>query len=264
MSRVAELTAQEKVESIAAFEALGVCTQLAEAAAGLGWKKPSSIQEQAIPHLLQGVCMCVNPPIQRGQSSHGGCLQYLVMAVSACGFLLMPGCLCVTGKDVIGLAQTGSGKTGAFALPILQELMEKPQPHFALILSPTRELAIQVRGTLSTTVPPASHHPTDSVLNCWPSTCVAPPGLPPAPLRLRALLAIQSPGGACTGSKCLPYYASPLPLDSVPPAPLHEEDPNADRTAPYLPLCTASPAILPSATLPRSQSRWRRSVQASA
>ena len=31
-----------------------------------------------------------------------------------------------------------------FSLPILQELLEKPQPHFALILSPTRELAIQI------------------------------------------------------------------------------------------------------------------------
>lgn len=48
------------------------------------------------------------------------------------------------GKDVIGLAQTGSGKTGAFSLPILQALMEKPQELFALVLSPTRELAIQI------------------------------------------------------------------------------------------------------------------------
>jgi ATP-dependent RNA helicase DDX47/RRP3 len=48
------------------------------------------------------------------------------------------------GKDVIGLAQTGSGKTGAFSLPILQGLMDKPQELFALILSPTRELAIQI------------------------------------------------------------------------------------------------------------------------
>ena len=50
----------------------------------------------------------------------------------------------IKGKDVIGLAQTGSGKTGAFALPIRQELLEKPQPYFALVLSPTRELAIQI------------------------------------------------------------------------------------------------------------------------
>ena len=47
-------------------------------------------------------------------------------------------------KDVIGLAQTGSGKTGAFSLPILQSLLQKPQELYALILSPTRELAIQI------------------------------------------------------------------------------------------------------------------------
>jgi len=52
---ITELTDKEKVDSIAAFSALGVCTQLAEAAAGLGWKTPSSIQEQAIPHLLAGI-----------------------------------------------------------------------------------------------------------------------------------------------------------------------------------------------------------------
>uniref|UniRef100_A0AC34QUR2 RNA helicase n=1 Tax=Panagrolaimus sp. JU765 TaxID=591449 RepID=A0AC34QUR2_9BILA len=48
------------------------------------------------------------------------------------------------GKDVIGLAETGSGKTAAFAIPILQELMEQPQKLFALVLTPTRELAFQI------------------------------------------------------------------------------------------------------------------------
>lgn len=48
------------------------------------------------------------------------------------------------GKDVIGLAETGSGKTGAFAIPILQALLRKPQRLFALVLVPTRELAIQI------------------------------------------------------------------------------------------------------------------------
>lgn len=48
------------------------------------------------------------------------------------------------GKDIIGLAQTGSGKTGAFAIPILQTLLENPQAFFACVLSPTRELAIQI------------------------------------------------------------------------------------------------------------------------
>jgi hypothetical protein len=46
--------------------------------------------------------------------------------------------LCFPGKDVIGLAQTGSGKTAAFALPILHALLEDPNPFFACVLSPTR------------------------------------------------------------------------------------------------------------------------------
>ncbi|KAF6028723.1 DDX47 [Bugula neritina] len=50
----------------------------------------------------------------------------------------------LAGNDIIGLAETGSGKTGAFALPILQALLETPQKLFALILTPTRELAYQI------------------------------------------------------------------------------------------------------------------------
>ncbi|KWU43139.1 DEAD-domain-containing protein, partial [Rhodotorula sp. JG-1b] len=48
------------------------------------------------------------------------------------------------GKDIIGLAQTGSGKTAAFALPILHHLWQDPQGLFAVVLAPTRELAYQI------------------------------------------------------------------------------------------------------------------------
>lgn len=51
------------------------------------------------------------------------------------------------GKDIIGLAQTGSGKTAAFAIPILQALWEAQQPYFGLVLAPTRELAYQIKET---------------------------------------------------------------------------------------------------------------------
>lgn len=59
--------------------------------------------------------------------------------------------MCV-GKDLIGLAQTGSGKTGAFALPILHALLDchskqgfKSAPaFFALVLSPTRSDRLKV------------------------------------------------------------------------------------------------------------------------
>lgn len=49
-------------------------------------------------------------------------------------------------KDVMGLAQTGTGKTAAFALPILQRLMNGPRRKLrALVVAPTRELAEQIR-----------------------------------------------------------------------------------------------------------------------
>jgi superfamily II DNA/RNA helicase len=54
----ATLTATERTAAVTAFEKLGLCEQLCEAAAGLGWKGPSSIQEQAIPHLLAGMQPC--------------------------------------------------------------------------------------------------------------------------------------------------------------------------------------------------------------
>ncbi|MCJ1371398.1 ribosomal RNA processing protein [Loxospora ochrophaea] len=52
--------------------------------------------------------------------------------------------LALKGQDLIGLAETGSGKTAAFALPILQALLENPQPLFGLVIAPTRELAYQI------------------------------------------------------------------------------------------------------------------------
>ena len=52
----------------------------------------------------------------------------------------------LAGRDIVGLAETGSGKTGAFCLPLLQELLEHPVRGavFAVLLAPTRELAFQI------------------------------------------------------------------------------------------------------------------------
>merc|ERR1719234_1441614 len=50
----------------------------------------------------------------------------------------------LAGNDVIGLAETGSGKTGSFALPILHALLDAPARLFAVVLTPTRELAFQI------------------------------------------------------------------------------------------------------------------------
>ncbi|KAL5708083.1 RNA helicase [Ranunculus cassubicifolius] len=91
----------EDGEEVKSFKELGLRDELIEACDNMGWKVPSKIQIEAIPHALEG-------------------------------------------KDLIGLAQTGSGKTGAFALPILHALLEHPQAFFACVLSPTRELAIQI------------------------------------------------------------------------------------------------------------------------
>lgn len=56
--------------------------------------------------------------------------------------------LMLTGADVIGQAQTGTGKTAAFALPILHNFTPQKNPQ-ALILAPTRELALQVANSIN-------------------------------------------------------------------------------------------------------------------
>ena len=92
------------------FESLGVEETFLRALGEVGYTHPTPIQAQAIPHLLQG-------------------------------------------KDLLGIAQTGTGKTAAFALPLLQRLYEEDfEPNSrcprALILAPTRELALQIHAEL--------------------------------------------------------------------------------------------------------------------
>lgn len=92
------------------FEQLGLAPALLRALADYGYETPTPIQAQAIP---------------------------LVLA----------------GHDVLGGAQTGTGKTAAFGLPLLQKLAELPKPQGlhrprVLVLTPTRELAVQVSDNL--------------------------------------------------------------------------------------------------------------------
>jgi ATP-dependent RNA helicase RhlE len=61
----------------------------------------------------------------------------------------------LAGRDLLGIAQTGTGKTAAFGLPLLQKLSighvpPKPKSCHALILAPTRELAVQIEQSLAT------------------------------------------------------------------------------------------------------------------
>jgi ATP-dependent RNA helicase DeaD len=78
----------------------------------------------------------------------------LVQAVAAAGYLsptpiqsaVIP--LMLSGRDVIGQAQTGTGKTAAFGLPMLNNLADAHGQVQCLVLAPTRELALQVAGVL--------------------------------------------------------------------------------------------------------------------
>src|SRR5881628_1327091 len=91
----------------------------------------------------------------KGPFDHLGLDPVLLRAVQALGYEVptpiqreaIPPIL--AGRDVIGTAQTGSGKTAAFLLPILQRLSREPAGRTrALVLTPTRELAAQIEGAL--------------------------------------------------------------------------------------------------------------------
>ncbi len=79
-----------------------------------------------------------------------GLLQVLQQTVAERGYIsptpIQDGAIgpAVDGRDIIGLANTGTGKTAAFVLPIIQHLKTNPQTGTALIIAPTRELAAQI------------------------------------------------------------------------------------------------------------------------
>ena len=54
------------------------------------------------------------------------------------------------GRDVVAQAQTGTGKTGAFALPLLERTHEASRRPFVLVVTPTRELCLQVATEFAT------------------------------------------------------------------------------------------------------------------
>ncbi len=91
--------------------------------------------------------------------------------------------LAVEGKDVLGIAQTGTGKTLAFGIPMIQRLAQKPGK--GLILVPTRELAVQVHQSLHKVAPKmkmavliggASMHHQIQDLRHHPQILIATPG----------------------------------------------------------------------------------------
>ncbi|MGE0109502.1 MAG: DEAD/DEAH box helicase [Bdellovibrionales bacterium] len=58
----------------------------------------------------------------------------------------------LAGRDILGSAQTGTGKTGAFGIPLIAHLMANPEA-LALVMTPTRELAAQVVASLQSMIP---------------------------------------------------------------------------------------------------------------
>jgi len=83
------------------------------------------------------------PPLEKALTNQGYTTPTPIQSKSIPGLLL--------GKDLIGIAQTGTGKTAAFALPILQRMTEKyPRLIKTLVLAPTRELAAQIGESFST------------------------------------------------------------------------------------------------------------------
>ena len=147
-------------EEFRTFKDLGICEPLSEACDKLGWKNAAKIQAQVIPHALQGFlfhsvkkvwhinclfCCFSKTDYLAGifvwNNISGHYIYIYIYNLAVVGIGTSRGCvnlIYVIGKDVIALAQTGSGKTGAFALPILQALLDASQPFFACVLSPTR------------------------------------------------------------------------------------------------------------------------------
>ena len=122
-----------------------------------------------------------------------GLCDWICHSVAAMGFRkptdIQEACIpsVMAGKDVMGCAETGSGKTAAFALPILHHLSADPFGIFAIILTPTRELAIQIHeqfvafGTpmgvkLSLIIGGASITEQGLSLNSLPHIVIATPG----------------------------------------------------------------------------------------
>ncbi len=94
------------MRSMETFQDIGLKEELVQAVQALGFVKPSPIQQQAIPLLVNET------------------------------------------TDIIALAQTGTGKTAAFGLPLLHKIDPKVEGVQALVLSPTRELCMQIQEEL--------------------------------------------------------------------------------------------------------------------
>ena len=75
-------------------------------------------------------------------------------------------------EDVLGSAQTGTGKTAAFAIPIIQHLANRPKPNgrrkiTGLVVTPTRELALQIGESIHGLWKIYTHQKYGHLWRCW-------------------------------------------------------------------------------------------------
>lgn len=117
----------EQEVPLTGFRELGVSEWLDRVCNSLGMTRPTAVQKGCIRAILEVF----------------KCPQWLKTSIQLLlhSFNHIPTAQFVQGRDVFGTAHTGSGKTAAFALPILQKLAEEPFGVFALVLSPTRSVA---------------------------------------------------------------------------------------------------------------------------
>src|ERR1700739_561626 len=94
----------------------------------------------------------------------------------------------MAGSDVVGLAQTGTGKTAAFAIPILSKIDVTSTATQALVLAPTRELALQVADAFSRD---GAHLPQINVLSIYGGSSYS---VQLAGLRRGAQVVVGTPG----------------------------------------------------------------------
>ncbi len=115
--------------------------------------KPAQLDHGGEPHRIAGDGNMSDTFDQTKTFADLGLRNSVMKGIESAGFkyptktqsLLIPPIM--AGKDILGQAKTGTGKTAAFGLPLLHSLA-KDVPFQALILAPTRELAIQITGEL--------------------------------------------------------------------------------------------------------------------
>src|SRR5699024_12016818 len=110
----------------------------------------SARSEQEVASLADGVPTCAGLALPADLLAAVGALSSTTPTESQAATI--PALL--AGRDVTGVAQTGTGKTAAFALPMLARLDPAARRVQALVLVPTRELAIQVADAIESMTPP--------------------------------------------------------------------------------------------------------------